>query len=87
MLFWTFLTLFLVALLIAVVPVWPYSRRWGYAPTLAAALVFLAFLLLVYVGYIGPWSQAGPPYMDGPGDPEVIEQGPPPGGEQQPRVD
>lgn len=74
MLFWTFLGVFLVVLLIAVVPVWPYSRRWGYAPTLGAVVVLLAFLVLVYFGYIGPWSQAGPPFY--------VEEGPEATGEQ-----
>ena len=60
--FWTFLALFLVALLVAVVPIWPYSRRWGYPPTAAALLVLLGFLVLTYVGYIGPWQQQGPPF-------------------------
>jgi hypothetical protein len=87
MLFWIFLFIFLVALLVAVIPVWPYSTRWGYAPTVGALVVLLAFLLLVYVGYMGPWTQAGPPYAHGPGDPEVIEEGPDPGAEGQPRVD
>jgi hypothetical protein len=62
--FWVFLALFLVALLVAVVPAWPYSRRWGYTPTAFALIVVLGFLVLTYIGYIGPWQKvAGPPYM------------------------
>ena len=60
--FWAFLALFLVVLLVAVVPAWPYSRRWGYTPTAVALLVLLGFFVLTYIGYIGPWRQAGPPY-------------------------
>ena len=72
MLFWTFLLLFLVALLIASIPAWPYSRRWGYTPTATAMLVLLGFLALTYVGYIGPWEQAGPPfYVEETADPEI----------------
>jgi hypothetical protein len=56
------LLLLLVALAIAVIPAWPYSRRWGYPPTATALLVLLAFLVLTYIGYIGPWEQEGPPY-------------------------
>ena len=58
MYFWIFLFLFLLVLLIAIVPVWPYSRRWGYTPT---------------VGYIGPWTQAGPPFLIEEGAPGVEE--------------
>jgi hypothetical protein len=64
MYFWTFLFLLLLALLVAVVPVWPYSRRWGYTPTAVAVLVLVGLLVLSYVGYIGPWSQAGPPFVE-----------------------
>ena len=40
---------------------WPWGR-WGYTPTVTAVLVLLGFLALTYVGYIGPWEQAGPPF-------------------------
>ena len=65
MLFWSFLFLLLVALLIAWVPVWPYSRRWRYTPTALAVLVLLGFMVpsyVGYIGYIGPWTQAAPPF-------------------------
>ena len=72
MLFWAFLCLFLVALLLAVIPAWPYSRRWGYTPTAMAGLVLLGFLVLTYIGYIGPWVQQGPPFYvdEAPVDPD-----------------
>lgn len=72
MLFWVFLLLLLIALVIATVPVWPYSRRWGYVPTGVAVGIVLVFLLLTYIGYIGPWTQPGPPYL--------VEEGPDGGG-------
>jgi hypothetical protein len=79
MLFWVFLAVLLVALLIAAVPVWPYSRSWGYVPVSIAILVLLGFLMLTYIGYIGPWEQAGPPFF--------VEEGPVPEGlaEEEPR--
>jgi Protein of unknown function (DUF3309) len=75
MYFWAFLFLLLLALLIAVVPVWPYSRRWGYAPTLVAVAVLIGLLALSYIGYIGPWQQDGPPFVAGTADdtPGVVE--------------
>ena len=78
MLFWVFLALLLVALLIATVPVWPYSRRWGYAPVSIAILVLLVFLVLTYIGYIGPWQQAGPPFL--------VEEGPIPEEPAEPTI-
>lgn len=63
MLFWVFLALLLLALLVAAVPVWPYSRRWGYVPVSIAILVVLVFLMLTYIGFIGPWTQPGPPFL------------------------
>jgi hypothetical protein len=74
MYFWIFLFLLLLVLLIACVPVWPYSRRWGYTPTAAALLVLLGFMVLSYIGYIGPWTQEGPPFVEE--GPEGIEEQP-----------
>jgi hypothetical protein len=62
--FWVFLALFLVVLVVAVVPAWPYSRRWGYTPTAVALIVLLGFFALTYIGLIGPWRQEGPPYVE-----------------------
>ena len=44
------LFLFLALLLIAALPRWPYSRRWGYVPSsgLGLLLIIMLFLLLVY---------------------------------------
>jgi hypothetical protein len=65
MLFWTFLLLLLLALLIASIAGWPYSRRWGIRRPRPCCSC-------CYVGYIGPWEQAGPPFhVEGKGDPEV----------------
>ena len=54
------------------------DRRWGYAPTAAALLVLLGFLVLTYIGYLGSWQQQGPPFL--------VEEGPDPGLEPGPAV-
>ena len=76
MFFYGVLLLLLVALLVAVIPAWPYSRRWGYTPTAAALLVLLGFLVLTYIGYIGPWEQEGPPFRVEEGPDPDLEPGP-----------
>ena len=48
----TILLVILILLLVGAIPVWPYSRSWGYAPggTLGTLLVLIIILLLL--GYI-----------------------------------
>lgn len=45
------LVIILVILLIGAVPAWPYSRRWGYAPSggLGTILLIVLILLLLHV--------------------------------------
>jgi len=74
MFFWTILLLLLLALLVAIVPAWPYSRRWGYTPTALALLVLIGFLALTYVGYIGPWVQEASPFNVEEGPLETVPQ-------------
>ena len=40
--------------LIAVMPAWPYSRQWGYRPTMVLAIVFLMMAVFVAIGGLGP---------------------------------
>lgn len=40
--------------LIAVMPSWPYSRQWGYRPTMVLAIVFLMMAVFVAIGGLGP---------------------------------
>ncbi len=51
MLFWIILII-LIVLLIASVPVYPYSRGWGYSPAGLLLLVALILLLLWLFGVI-----------------------------------
>jgi len=43
----TILIILLVLLLLGAVPVWPYSRRWGYRPSGGLGLILLIVLILV----------------------------------------
>lgn len=43
----TMLVILLVVLLIAALPVYPYSRRWGYFPSALLAVVLATFALVM----------------------------------------
>lgn len=42
----------LILLLIGVIPTWPHSRKWGYYPSGAVALVLLILLILLLTGRV-----------------------------------
>lgn len=44
------LLVIVLVLLLAGLPNWQYSRKWGYAPSSALGLVFLVVLVLVLMG-------------------------------------
>jgi hypothetical protein len=46
---WIFIVVVLL-LVLAVVPTWPYSRDWGYAPSGLLGTVLLVLLVLVLLG-------------------------------------
>ena len=46
----TILLVLAVLALLGVLPAWPHSRSWGYAPTGGFALVVLVLLVLVLAG-------------------------------------
>ena len=48
----TILLIILILLLLGAIPVWPYSRQWGYVPSGALGLLFIIVLLLVLTGII-----------------------------------
>lgn len=60
MCFWIAL-FFLIALLIATLPVYPYSRTWGYYPGTGILVLVLLVLLL--------WWLAIPPFYYAPAEP------------------
>jgi hypothetical protein len=48
----TLLMILLVLALVAAVPAWPHSRRWGYYPSGGIGIVLLIVLLMVFSGRI-----------------------------------
>ena len=54
--FWFIWIIFLV-LLIAAVPTWPYSRRWGYYPGGALFLWLIFLLILWWFAWLPGWGR------------------------------
>ena len=48
----TVLLLVLVALLLGALPVWPYSRRWGYGGTGVIGVILLLAIVAWLLGYL-----------------------------------
>lgn len=48
----TILIVILVLMLVGAMPVWPYSRRWGYAPSGAIGLALIVLLMQFLSGRI-----------------------------------
>jgi hypothetical protein len=48
----TILLIILILILIGVIPTWPYSRGWGYAPGGIVGLILIILLILVLLGRI-----------------------------------
>ncbi len=48
----TVLLIVLVLLLIGVIPTWPHSRSWGYAPSGGLGLVLIIVVVLLLMGRI-----------------------------------
>lgn len=46
---WIFIVIVLL-LVLAVVPAWPYSRDWGYAPSGLLGTILIVLLVLVLLG-------------------------------------
>ncbi len=45
----TLLLILLILLLIGALPTWPYSRRWGYAPSGGLGLLLLIVIILILI--------------------------------------
>lgn len=46
----TILLIILVLILIGVIPAWPHSRSWGYAPSGVLGLVVVIIIVLLVLG-------------------------------------
>ncbi|MEA1053089.1 DUF3309 family protein [Lamprobacter modestohalophilus] len=42
----------LVLILVGIIPAWPHSRSWGYAPTGIIGTILVIVLILFLLGYI-----------------------------------
>jgi hypothetical protein len=48
----TILLVILILMLLGVLPTWPHSRSWGYAPSGGLGLIVIILLILVLLGRI-----------------------------------
>lgn len=48
----TLLLLILILVLVGVIPTWPHSRGWGYAPSGAIGVILVIVLILLLLGRI-----------------------------------
>jgi Protein of unknown function (DUF3309) len=48
----TILLIILILILIGVIPTWPHSRDWGYAPGGVVGLILIILLILMLLGRI-----------------------------------
>jgi len=46
----TILLIVLILMLIGVIPTWPHSKSWGYAPSGVLGLVLLVVIILLLMG-------------------------------------
>ncbi len=46
------LLIVLILVLVGVIPTWPHSRQWGYAPSGGIGLVLLIIVILLVLGKI-----------------------------------
>ncbi len=46
------LLIVLILALLGIIPVWPHSRSWGYAPSGGVGLIVIILLILLFLGRI-----------------------------------
>ncbi|MBU1712889.1 MAG: DUF3309 domain-containing protein [Proteobacteria bacterium] len=50
--FGTILIVILILALLGIIPVWPHSRSWGYAPSSGVGLLVIILVILIVSGRI-----------------------------------
>ena len=58
----TILLIVLVLILLGVIPVYPHSRSWGYAPSGLIGLILIIFIILLLLNII-PWGFSNGPIV------------------------
>lgn len=48
----TILIVILILVLVGAIPIWPYSRNWGYYPSGGIGLILLILIILLLMGRI-----------------------------------
>ncbi|WP_036242975.1 DUF3309 family protein [Methylobacter luteus] len=48
----TILLIVLILIILGAIPIWPYSRGWGYGPSGILGLILVVFLILLLLGAI-----------------------------------
>ena len=48
----TIILVMLILMLIGVIPAWPHSKNWGYAPSGGLGIVLLIIIILILTGRI-----------------------------------
>lgn len=48
----TILLIVLILMLVGALPVYPYSKRWGYAPGGILSLLLLILIIMMVLGYL-----------------------------------
>lgn len=48
----TILLVILILALLGIIPIWPHSRSWGYAPSSGVGLVVIILVILLLLGRI-----------------------------------
>lgn len=48
----TIILVILIILLLGVIPTWPHSRSWGYAPSGALGVILIILIVLMVLGRI-----------------------------------
>ena len=67
----TSILIVLIVLLIATLPLYPYSRKWGYLPASILGLLLIVYVVLIGLDYITIW------YPWAPIDVEPVPEGSP----------